>query len=424
VIPDYVTLAGCELINTSRAAAYANAINLDGIVCPPAGAPGVVRCNDCPGLGDWSAAVCGLDEGFTTPEKDRAPWVDTSRPESLELLGFVGLDIVGTKDSARGTSSRASTPSGREREITLRFLAIATSECGASYAAAWLDDRFNIACSEACSGATMCFLACCPPLTADGEPGDFERQIRSVHDLRLVEGPMFVDAVYREDVVITEFELTVATGNIGVYLPARPELTWRQNPVNWPTEQIDLTTIYEQCEPPPDCAADPSCGRGSLPRIPARPIDRCYPTTAYTAHRTLITVPANQMPNTSAVLRLQAFAGAAAMSRVGLRLWHNRYGIKCDRLQELNPCAACADLLIEYVPANGTMLLDGTARTKYVTCFGGKVEPVWIWGPMGGTFIWPEALCGSSFCVELTVAGPVAPDAQIELSLLTADGAA
>lgn len=115
------------------------------------------------------------------------------------------------------------------------------------------------------------------------------------------------------------------------------------------------------------------------------------------------------------------------MRNITVRFYVNALGLECDQVLQLDPCSACADITISYLPPNSTTEIDGRLRRALTRCAspsGEDVDVPPLYGPGGQMFAWPDFSCGYGLCVEVTTHETVSPDATIEIALHTRQEAA
>jgi hypothetical protein len=418
MLPDYLILNGLEIINSLRAAAYgANPDECGGFGD---------ACFRCPDLGPWLNGGQPY-EGIT---QDPAPWYDPASPESERVYGIVGLEIVGLANGAYPQQgSDTESPSGASRDIMFRVLVEVGDECAATYVAGWLRQAISWSgCGSGCMGATACMLACCPEVDPDtGDP--LEQPLRTMYDLTAVEGPEEVERGYNDERIYLIYEFTLRTNNVDIFKAAPLERTIMVSPANGTFTTLDLQAVYENCDPPSECLTDPENPAPQPPTRPSAPTDPRYPTAPFLARRTTLAIPGEWLSRTMldvAVITIRS-DGLAPIRNLLLRFAHNPFGVTCTQLASVNPCRTCTDILIPYVPPNGTVVIDGRTRTKTVTCrqdgLDSSSEAV-AFGPLGQMFFYPEFACGPELCVQVYAADPVPAGAQVTIELFQRAGAA
>ncbi len=422
----YLALAGNEIVNNARASAYATSLGITTLGCQP-----------CSTL---RRAV--WDDPYSTPEADDAPWFDPAEPSSREFAGFVGLDVTGL---SRSSATRALTPLAdngailgpvrrSHREIQVDVLAMAKTECALTYGISWLSSALRgRVCDTGCGGDTLCFFTCCPecpPWDSIADPTDpcidlSTQSYRYLHNVGLLSAEQPTQVRRISGGWIGQITYTLAAGDPFIYrepilmaLGPRPD----QIMPNYTDPGVPAT-----CSEATDCLRDPSCPAPPAPVLPPPPIDACFPTGPFTAARVVFSLPDGRAPIWPEKVPLVFIkAGATKMERLTIRWYGNAREADCAT--GLDPCAACAEVSIPFIPAGATLTIDGRTETAFVDCPGGPglttAEPV-LYGRGGTPFVWPVFSCGTGMCMEIIAkANTVAADAQIEIYYVVREDAA
>lgn len=418
MLPDLLMLNGYEIVNTARAVAYGG----NPEACGGLGAD----CFDCPGLAEW------MNSGrpYRGVAEDPAPWYDPASPESTRVYGVTGLSVVGLANGAYASEgSQSESPSGASRDVLWRVLIEVGDECAATYATGWLRESIEWSgCGSGCRGAEACMLACCPEFDPEtGEPD--ENPVRFMFDLTAVEGPEEVERAYVDGRIWIIYEFTLRTANVDVFKPPPVEQVLATSPVFGDVVTLDLTAVYDACTDEPSCLTDPDNPAPPVPPRPPAPLDPRYPDEAYPARRTQLSIPPAWMSRTLPVVPVITVrpGGVTPLKNFLLRFYHNPFGVDCSRLPALNPCRACTDILVPFIPSNGTLVIDGRTHSKTVTCRsteGTASSEAVAFGPEGSMFTYPEFVCGSGVCVEIYAATPVPVAAEVTIELFQRAGAA
>lgn len=418
----YIALGGNELVNTSRAAAYAHALGVTTVQCPV-----------CPTL---HRAVGDLP--YTSPDADDAPWFDPSIPASKEFAGLVGLEIFGLHKSFGRREPVALTSGGASlhplrrahREIQIRALALAKTDTALSYGFSWLASVLRGGCLDQCNGDSLCFFAGCPPCGPEPDVGEdycYESSTelwRQVFNVGLLEQEEPSDIVSFAGGYMAEVKMTLAAGNPFIYSEPR-ELT---GPVTQDIVVPFNPVLDSDCVEDTDCLRDPlTCPVPPVPILPPLPVDSCFPTGTFAAARTIISVP----PDTEAIWAekvpyIEIRSGALKMERIIIRWYLDAIGT--GECSTLDPCRACAEINIAFIPAYSTLVIDGRTETATVDCPGGpglaKATPT-LWARNGAPFVWPTFRCADAMCVEVIAkSNTVATDAKIQVSTVVREDAA
>jgi len=407
MLADYMDLAGTEIVNSARAAAYARA----------RGVP--VQCDPCPGI----AAAVG-DMPYLDPVTDDAPWYDPAVPESAGVLGVLGLDVAGF---SAGTASREPVPlvgggavlgpvQRSHREIGYTVLLIADSDCAVSYGLEWLSTALRGSACPSCSGDEMCVFSCCPT--------DGERELRHLYDVGLLDGPQVTEQQrLSSGIVLTTVTFSLAAGVPWIYhSPLATTADWVPLGPGEIVTNTDPDQVYQRCLTPEPCAEDPLCPPPPLPPAPPAPSSPCYARGRGDWRRSRISVsPLSQSEWLETVPVLEVRAGSTDMRRLLVRFWTNPQGSPCDDV--MDPCNACTDINLPYLPRGSTLRVDGRVRRSVVECpqipIGTATSTPMIYGPRGGLFEWPTFSCPTGLCIEVwTRQGYTAPDATARVQLV------
>jgi len=228
--------ADTEIVNEARLAAYATALSIPGF-----------QCEECPTL-----RTSLEQDPYTNPTDDHAPWYDPSIAESAQVAGFQILSINGLGDTGSrrvdqlardgavvGPRRRAS------REITINLVAVAATECAASYAVSWLSrvlrgqqcspiNSQSAIVPTTCSTSALCLLTCCPTV-----PADMAKYQVSLFKVGVTEGPTVVkhqSTLTSGDacgLVICEVEIVFTAGDPG----------WYSQPITL-VDNVDIVDFY------------------------------------------------------------------------------------------------------------------------------------------------------------------------------------
>lgn len=417
---DWLALGGTELINTVRAAKYSDALNITPVLCGP-----------CEG---FQRAV--QDPPYTTPGEDKAPWFDPAVPASGLFAGFAGLRIEGMAKGTGGRSRSELLRDGaavgqlrrRSREIVVQVEMYAKTEEAYAYGLAWLTSAVEgPTWPGACVAEELCFFAWCPvcpePAPVPDTCGD--DALRIMYDVGLLEGPTELE---RHQVVggwKGTVEFTLVAGRPGMWRQPL-YITGTGHPGLLPAPPIGPP---ENCEPEPDCAADPDCPPYPEPIRPPAPADPCFPgpPPANDTYRRIATVPAGQLPSWfESVPILQIRTGELNLRRLTVRFYNNPSQWPCT--EYIDPCSACTEINIPYLPKGSIFRLDGRVERATVDCPGGlgdDLQDVEPYGPGGDMFDWPRFDCSISLCVEIIAqASTVASDMRIDLWMVSREDAA
>lgn len=421
----YLQYNGVEIINSSRAAAYSRSLGITDVAC------------DCDGL-----RYALDDDEYTSVDANSAPWWDPAAPDSKDFAGFVGLGVKGLSKTVASHSVVPLTTGGgalhplrrAHREIQFQVLALAKTECALSYGFSWLAAALRgSACNPHCGGDQMCFFTCCPSCDEPDPEGNDDcynnatQYWRSLYNVGLLdmEDPTNVKRV--SGGWLAEITFTMAAGNPNIY---REPVVVADGP-----RPDQILPNYEDpgvpphCLEPVDCLKDPiaDCPPPPAPPMPPVPVDRCWPTGPFTAARVIMPIPRDTLAVwLESVPLISINSGSRTLRRVTLRWYENPLGHDCAT--DLNPCGACAEVNIAYIPRQSTFVLDGRTETVSVDCPGGTgastAEPA-VYGRGGTPFVWPVFSCDSGACLEIIAqANSIADDIYIQVAYVQREDAA
>lgn len=414
-------LAGQEIVNSARAVVYATA----------AGLP--VTCEPC----DTVPEAVG-DNPYYGVVEDAAPWYDPSIKESADFLGVLGLGVTGfgsapvsrTPTALIGDGSALGPLRRPHREVVFSVALLASSELGLSYGLAWLAAalRGGSCGSLVCSGDEMCLFAVCPNDTADPD-GVGTGELRHLFDVGLLDGPTTnaLKTLGGGQFHIAEVTFTVACAKPWIY--REPLLTaddWTPL-AEGSVVRFNPDDVYKQCLPPTACLTDPTCPTPPLPPLPPVPVSPCYPTGTDNFRRTVLQLDALDAPAwLELVPLLEINTGNHVMRKLTVRFWANPQNLPCDRVTD--PCSACLDISVSYLPAGSIFTLDARVQRAAVNCpsaSGTATSVPTVYGPQGSMFDWPVFTCPTGLCVEvLTQYTNTAVNAQARVSLVPRQDAA
>ncbi|MEW1679180.1 hypothetical protein AB0O47_38925 [Streptomyces noursei] len=467
----YALYGGVEILNELRTYVYAQRAGL-GMMCTP-----------CEGLGPALGSPT-----YTTPKADRAPWYDPHFPESQRVIGFLGMDMTGFNSTAARTPTEAVGDGAVNgplrmagRQMHLTFAALALDECALNYAYGWLAHVLKgSACqSNECSGLTLCLFSCCPQDDYADIPGQRNRYLRHFMDVGLMEGPNQIGLTGGQaggsggnssltaggaggtsgasavttlsgastdgcqgfgrarggGAVATGFEFTLSAGKPWAYADSIRVVAATKFVKGTKITNFDPDAQREQCEQQmregPKCEDNPHCPfPPGVPKVPV-PVDRCYPARPYAAWRQIHTISPLAIPRKAeGVPNIEFNTDSTPLENTLIRFYQNLQGRDCET-HPIDPCTACAELFIPWLPSNATITIDSRAQKPVARCrqrdprerFITTSQRVNLIGPGGTSFRWPVFPCGSGFCVEIvtsqqvTVRTPVGQSRRVDIDV-------
>lgn len=462
-LPSYGALGGNELWNAARLRAYVG----EGI--SPRGFN--IYCSGCDGLEDILPCITSeppSPSGYTLPELDPAPWYDDRVPESKNFAGLLVTSVTMSAPYTRSVTQNITNGQtlGRlrlqGRTLVVHGFLIGKTACATQYGLNWLSAALD---SSICSDGTRCgvsdldFLDCCPSIGSgendcvttcvDGqnqtyvrpdELSEFQRAQdfwRRMHGVGVTDGPNVVSCRGGGCTgcgcggkgSLLEIEFTLQTES--PYLYSLAEEVYKATDLCGGPQHCDIKWFIkaspsdpcpasEGCPEPVDCLDDPLCPPAPLPPLPTLPTKACGCKSMYSER---VCSPAVSVRDWgSSTLNVTIYAGSKELRNVGIRIWQNPLGMSCDDRDRFPDCAACATLLITYVPAGGTLVFSGELREITITCNGvTKNAAQSITTIDGQPFAWPDLDCVDiCICAEFDCA-KTAPDATLLIERVNMD---
>lgn len=451
-LTSYMNLCGNELINAARTTRYIQ----HGLV-PPGFS---FRCEGCEGLSD--ILPCLGDEplpgGYQLPELDGAPWYDPQVPESKN---FAGLYVLSAKMSAPysrsvtgniGVGSSLGRLKLKGRDIVVRGWLVGKTCCSVQYGLQWLTDVLggDPCGSGDCGGCDLDFLRCCPSigdaedscLVTQDEDGNQTIYVRPDSDSEYQRAEDFFARMHNVGVVDGPNVLSCKGGNCGCgcgtiieveftlhagspYMNSLAEEVFTVDPFPGCAEEDDSCPVVwqigptcetaDRCKPADNCLEDPFCPSPKLPPTKGRALPLgcgCIPLRTERFCSTIIP----QKDWGSSTLNFEVYAGSKPIRNLAIRVFQNPQLRDCGDREFFDECEACATLIVNYVPAGGTLRFSGEERRVTVTC-GAMTRSAArnISGLDDLPFAWPDLSCvPMCACVDIDCAS-TASDASIRI---------
>ncbi|RFU83614.1 hypothetical protein DY218_27290 [Streptomyces triticagri] len=388
-----------------------------------------LACEDCPDLPESVG-----DEPYFTLDADPAPWYDPKAPETWGFYGVLGLGVTGFAGApiAReatdliGDGAYYSPPRLGAREIAYTVALVARDECSLAFGLQYLSWVLNGSSScQGCAGDQMCLFSCCPGMAPSAyDPGDAE--IRHLYDVTLIEAPTIAPDAIQEfgGLLIATTTFTLAAQKPHIYTDPLASLgDWTLITSGQRLNGYDPDEVIKECRQPPNCLDDEQCPPPADPPRPPQIVDPCYPTGPDNWWRTRIHLsPLDQPQYMEAVPVVEIDTGAEELRRVVVRFWLNPQDLPCDQVND--PCQACLDITVPFLPAKSRLTVDGRTQRAQVECpdiTTGRASYATpqLYTQLGGPFVWPVFECPTGFCIEvLAPRATVADDARIRVQLV------
>jgi hypothetical protein len=188
--------------------------------------------------------------------------------------------------------------------------------------------------------------------------------------------------------------------------------------VTWSGDELESALIF--AEPQEDITIDPDCPPIPLPPAPPT-VDASCVTEPSSYQRSVITIPESTVPtNLTAYPILTLQAGAQDVRQARIRFWENPDHLTID---DLDPCSFDGEIIVSYLPAGATLVIDGVQRIATMTLAGVTQDATHLlYGSDGGPVDWPELTGGIEYLVTLDLdsAGTFS-DTQMTVELVVRD---
>ncbi|MEW2568299.1 hypothetical protein [Streptomyces sp. NPDC047070] len=473
MIPDYMTLGGVEIFNTTRLQEYLTSVGsaLDSVGTCSCATLTRQMIDEDPDATD-----------YVDPATDLAPWYDPDVPESVEFAGFLpltvdGLDVSPVRRSVtNAVAGGAAIGPARALPLTITVtgLLLGSTCCGVAYGLHWLGEALQGCTGGQCDGDCMTLYNCCPGST-DLTPEAFnDKYRRTVRRVALIEGPTPIDRVGENctsgecqsgaEILTVEFILTAATP--WLWTDTTPILetvppaddsgdcvTWcikgdqnngllcfdltdeacpagtfgveaTEDPcaLAWPVDEddpCDLPCRFATCPDPTALCASPSCQPPSPPTVLVPDTCFCLPLVA---ERACYEIDLTERPTWSVDTPMITLrAGDTDLRNITLTFYErepNHETLTCDQIADLERCNPHSSFTITFVPAGGVVTLDGQIGRALVECGGVCESSPDVYGLNGAPVSWKPFTCATyCLCIESDIANPPSVDSLITVAV-------
>lgn len=390
---------------------------------------------------------------YVSPLVDGAPWVDPDLPASWEFYGFYPLDVAGAEDSARSSSVQEYTVDGGSpgrvrhgtKSIVFNGLLMAESERGAEYGMRWLRRALLGARCEDVSGiisglgADLTFFAAEPFVdTYDNEevvlsggnavsgahlltdpdlfdittvPG-LRADLRTFKRVSITNGPSKLTSRKMScGGQVWNVQFTATVGNPWEYGVTRQIIQGFMDP-GTPNPWVPGVTPGSASTAPTsftdvDCGSDlwtpiydPLCPAVITPPAPPSVPLGCSDLPA-TWNRWKVSVPGDNVPLWGDVVPvITVAAGTEDIRNVRLRFYADPTGTFST---DATPCDYVGDIVISYIPALGSALIDGVSEeVSILTSLGHRrAAGSLVHTTDNKPITWPSLSCGYGYIMTV-----------------------
>lgn len=389
---------------------------------------------------------------YVSPLIDGAPWVDPDLPESWEFYGFYPLDVAGAENSSRASAVQEFTTDGGSpgrlrhgtKAVVFNGLIMAESERGAEYGMRWLRRALlGAKCEDSAAiisglGADMTFFAAEPfadtydndeVILSGGTPlsGGHVLPDPDLFDITTVPGLRADLRTFKNVTVnngpskmagrkmscggqVWNVQFTATVGNPWEYGVTRqivqgfmdPSVTSPWVPgvspgsISGPVSFTDVDCGTDLWEP----IYDPLCPAViTPPEPPSVPLGCSDLPDSW--NRRQISIPGDNVPLWGEVVPVvNISAGGQDIRNVRLRFYSDPTGTFSTTA---TPCDYIGDIVISYIPAQGSILIDGVnEEVSVLTALGHR--------RMAGSLVhttddkpikWPALSCGYGYIMTV-----------------------
>lgn len=475
MLPDFASVGGAEVWNHIRLQAY-----LTNVGSPFTSGNSICSCATLTATNVGSTDGSGNPlTAYDKPTTDPAPWYDPDLlPVSGEFLGLLVTSVSGVDGSPRARTVTNAVGGGgvfgpvRElpRTITVTGVLIGSSCCGADYGLHWLGEVLAGCDGDSCDGGCFEMFDCCPSTVLTKAQLDAQHK-RTFRRTALVSGPSVTGRVATGgsctgscpggDLIEVEFVLVAASPwpwtdptpvlEVGFPIGGSGDcVTWclrgldPNRCVTWDTSGTggcvwDFTgpnpcinidddpalecdasdCLHQTCQTAADRCADPLNPVPTPPQPTSPTAPFCVPLAPEQA---CYTIDLTTRPEWSSdVPIITVTAGATELRNVGIVFYEKPNGtlLTCDQIAEMNRCNPHSSFFITYIPAGGSVTIDGQIGRAMSECGGDCTTASTVYGSEDGGPVRSKELTCAQYCVCLTSdpTWPPGADAMVSISV-------
>lgn len=373
-----------------------------------------------------------LDETYSTPQADNAPWYDEDAPESARFYGLYPLNITGVEASTRLSSPFESTTDGGVpgrvrhgiRSVVFQVALMGGDQEAVSYGMAWLRRALLGAMNsrslttQIAEGLTLDYLDSKPDLDPDLGHAPIERAealSRHLYSVTFSGGP--TDPQKRTTSCGSVIWITTFTATVGN-----------------PFEYGDGQSIFTGVPLAPEYAAGVETGQGAgiqnytevdcsvrfpnpiydplNPPFTQPPQPASIPLGGFTVpavwKRYRNSIPASEVPEWGQVVPTIDLYTTVEQRGIRFRFYQDIDG---DFDVTDDPCNYVGDMVVSYVPAGATLRIDGVRERIVIATSQGLIRraDTLVFGTNAKPFQWPSITAGVSWvmCTDFADSPPV-----------------
>lgn len=356
---------------------------------------------------------------YTDPVTDLAPWYDPDEPASAKFLGVYPLNVTGMEDSSRSSDTVESTGDGAipgrirhgAKVPVFSVLLLADDDAGAEYGLRWLRRALL---GDICTpgdrtmGVTLDYFAAAPQPDPNPNHGAIENSVPLRRQMRRVvvnNGPAVVNRFDRlscggsawnvqfSAVVGIPWEFSQEKALLLGYLDPAVTNPWAPGVVAGAYDTAATLTPEVACaENLWQPIYDPACAALVVPPAPPSVPLGCY-TPPANWNRYEVTLPPENIPTWGDVVPVLSLYASSEVRNVRLRFYTDPDGtfVPTDA-----PCSFVSDMVVSYIPAGGSLVIDGASEEVYVLTAAGERRRAdsLVFATDGRPLTWPHLSCG------------------------------
>lgn len=168
--------------------------------------------------------------------------------------------------------------------------------------------------------------------------------------------------------------------------------------VEWSDDPNESALLYTPVAE--DISEDPDCPTPPTPPAPPQIEDACV-TEPSAYDRTVVVITEDAVPRSlTAYPVITLTAGAEPVRQARIRFWPNPDDLSIDQIY---PCDYDGEIIVSYLAAGATMVIDGVLHEATVTAPGFDPQDAnhLLYGADGGPVEWPELTGGIPYLVTL-----------------------
>lgn len=363
-----------------------------------------------------------------------APWWDPDEPGAAKFYGLYPISVTGLEDSSRTSATVESTEDGgvpgrvrhAMKSAVFNLLIIAEDTQGAEYGMRWLREALlgsvcdPLTAPDSVLGHTVTYLASEPVWMADGVSAQYPVIGRTARRVVFNAGPSLLNDADNLSCggSVWNVQFSCVIGVPYVFGLDKPILLGYLDPDvtdPWaPGVENGLTSAYVYAEE--ECGDnlwqpiyDPLCPALIVPPAPPSvPLGCFVPEDNW--QRYMVTIPASTVPLFGEMVPLIELSTTAEQRNVRLRFYADPDG---EFDPEDTPCDFIGDVVVSYIPASGSLILDGATKEVFVITSANRRRRAdsLVFRTDGKPFQWPALTCGYGYV--MTVDTPLVTDPPV-----------